>query len=75
MDSVAVGSRSGVAMGWALPLQNPGHPEFRAENYFFPVTAKIGGASGYRTLECFVYVLWRLVHVGETFNGFAGFGL
>ena len=42
MDSVAVGSRSGVAMGWAFPLQSPGHPEFRAENYFSRLQRKLG---------------------------------
>ena len=39
------------------------------------------GTSGYQTLECFIATLptqglsGRLVHVGETFNAFADFGL
>jgi len=69
MDSVAVGSRIPPFPFKVQGTRVPGR------KLFFPVTVKIGGASGYRTLECFDYVLWRLVHVGETFNGFAGFGL
>jgi len=56
-------------------------PEFQANNSKnnnnnFPVTVKIK-TSGYRPLECFIATLptGRLVHVGETFNRFADFGL
>ena len=63
-------------MAWAGP------PELQAKNTNnFPVTVKIR-TSGYQTLEeCFIATLptagvyGRLVHVGETFNRFADFGL
>jgi len=68
--------------------QSPGGPEcsapeFQAKNLKknnFPVTVQIR-TSGYQTLECFIATLptWgvygRLVHVAETCNRFADFGL
>ena len=76
---------SGVAVGWgggqspAGPqVQGPRVPGKKLNN--FPVTVKTR-TSGYQTLECFIATLptagvcGRLVHVGETFNRFAYFGL
>ena len=70
--------------GWAKSRRPPsaGAPEFRANKIKnkFPATVKIS-TSGYQTLECFIATLptsgvyGRLVHVGETFNRFADFGL
>jgi len=70
-------------MGWAGCGQSPGSPRVQGKKLkknIFPVTVKIR-TSGYRTLECFIATLltWgvygRLVHVGETFDRFADFGL
>ena len=73
---------SGVAMRWAKsrgPPTSAGAPEFQAffeKNDCFPVTVRIR-TSGYQTLECFTATLptGRLVHVGETCNRLADFGL
>ena len=57
--------------------QSPGGPSSRQK---IPVTVPIR-TSGYETLECFIATLptegvcGRLVHVGETFDRFAEFGL
>ena len=52
----------------------PGEKIFIKNNV--AVTVKIR-TSGYQTLECFIATLTtgRLVHVGETFNRSADFGL
>ena len=57
-------------------------PEFQAKivKNNFPVTVAVK-ISRYQTLECFIATLptkgvcGRLVQVGETFNGFADYGL
>jgi len=76
---------SGAAMGWAVGGQSPegppsaGAPSSRPKKFknSFPVTVKIG-TSGYQTSNrnSQLFMLYgRLVHVGETFNRFADFGL
>ena len=80
--------RGSLACGAPRGAPSPGAPECsvpprvpgKTIKNKFSVTVKIR-TSGYQSLECFVATLptWgvygRLVHVGETFNRFADFGL
>ena len=84
-----LGGRSGVAMAWAgwrksSAAPECSGPEFQAKKKLknnLLVTAKIG-TPGYQTPERCIAILFlyhgvyrRRVHVGETFNRFADFGL